>query len=46
VAGLAFFAVNCWVLGVMVGDIGNREEAKQEGLKGGKGRRDDHRAPS
>ena len=23
-AGLAFFAVNCWVLGIMVEDIGKR----------------------
>ena len=26
-AGLAFFAVNCWILGIMIGDIGGRETA-------------------
>ncbi len=34
VAGLAFFAVNCWVLGIMVGDIGDGFGSKVEG--GGK----------
>ena len=23
-AGLGFFAVNCWILGIMIGDVGRR----------------------
>lgn len=34
VAGLAFFAVNCWILGIMVADIGDRSGLEEEG--GGK----------
>lgn len=30
-AGLAFFAVNCWILGIMVADIGNRSSSRQGG---------------
>ncbi len=33
-AGLAFFAVNCWVLGIMVGDMGDGFGSKVKG--GGK----------
>lgn len=35
-AGLAFFAVNCWVLGIMVGDVGGRGvgEGKRVGGEG------------
>ncbi|CAD6579645.1 MAG: GPI mannosyltransferase 1 [Alectoria sarmentosa] len=29
VAGLSFFAVNCWILGIMVADIGTRSGLKQ-----------------
>lgn len=29
VAGLSFFAVNCWILGIMVEDIGNKASSKQ-----------------
>ena len=29
-SGLAFFAVNCWILGVMIGDIGRKGD-NQEG---------------
>lgn len=29
-AGLAFFAVNCWVLGIVVADIGGRSGSEQD----------------
>ncbi len=33
-AGLAFFAVNCWILGIVVRDIGalGRGEGRKEGV--------------
>lgn len=34
-AGLAFFAVNCWILGIMVGDVGGM--GRVEGEVGGEG---------
>ncbi|KAF6234743.1 hypothetical protein HO173_006963 [Letharia columbiana] len=30
VAGLSFFVVNCWILGIMVTDIGNKPFSKQK----------------
>lgn len=35
-AGLAFFAVNCWILGIMILDVGmqgSRDEIENEGKK-------------
>ena len=34
-AGLSFFAVNCWILGIMVGDIGERSSLVERNV--GKG---------
>jgi phosphatidylinositol glycan class M len=33
VAGLVFFAVNCWILGIMVKDMGDESGPKQEESK-------------
>ena len=30
VAGLSFFAVNCWILGVIVADIGDRSDPERK----------------
>ena len=33
-AGLSFFAVNCWILGIMVRDIGNKSRMEQKKVGG------------
>jgi len=38
-AGLAFFAVNCWILGIMIEDIGRRGDVGAgSGKFGGEGK--------
>ena len=38
-AGLAFFAVNCWILGIMVEDVGNKRRKDEYGIRGGRRKR-------